>query len=150
MLDFLWHLRGSVRLDGRGSNQATLDRLGRLLEEQRKPISYREADHVAFDAPLWSDIFGPSWHAMVLYDQGRLWIDQGLGGRTLRYDFRSLHAFVFCLFGAAMFFAFGWADGGLVGGFKLASLAFGWVYGMNIVLALLRIPTLIRKAVRNP
>ena len=149
MLDFLWHLRGSVPLDGIATNEAALDRLELLLEQQRKPTTERDANYLAFDAPLWSDLFGPNWRAMVIYDQGRLWIDQGLGGRILRYDLRSLHGFVFCLFGAAMFFAFGLADGGLVGGLKLAALAFGWLYGMNMLLAWTRIPSLISRAVRN-
>ncbi len=48
-----------------------------------------------------------------------------------------------------MFFAFGLADGGLLGGLKLAALAFGWLYGMNVLLALARVPPLIRKAVRD-
>ena len=85
---------------------------------------------------------------MVLYDKGRIWIDQGLSGRTLRYELRSLHAFVFCLIGAAMFFVFGSLDGSLTSGLKFAALAFGWVYGMNLLLALVRVPRKFRKIAR--
>lgn len=149
MMDFLWHLRGTIVLDGAASNEVTLDAMERLLERQRKPVSERCVNQVSFDAPLWEDLLGPNWHALVIYDKGRLWIEQGLSGRALRYDLRSLHGFVFCLFGAAMFFAFGVANGGLIGGLKYAAFAFGWLYGMNILLALARVPTLIRKAVRE-
>lgn len=127
IVDFLWHLRGSVALDGAASNQAALDRLEQLLERQRKPVAERTATGVSFDAPLWSDAFGPNWHAMVIFDQGRLWIDQGRAGRVLRYNLRSLHGFVFCLFASVMFFAFGLAEGGLIGGLKFAAFAFGWL-----------------------
>ena len=89
-----------------------------------------------FDDPLWRNPFGPNWHAMVIYDKGRFWIEQRVGVRMLRYDLRSLHGLIFCLFGALMFFAFGAMDGGLAGGITLAAIAFGWVYGMNILSAL--------------
>jgi hypothetical protein len=86
---------------------------------------------------------------MVIYDRGRFWIEQDLGGRRLRYDLRSLHGMVFCLFGALMFFFFGLAGGGLSGGLKYAAAAFAWLYGMNVLLALGRVPLAIRRAVRS-
>ncbi len=149
MLNFIWHLRGSVPLDGVGSNATALDCVERLLEKQRKGVSERGADYLAFDDPLWSDPFGPNWLAMVIYDRGRFWIEQGVGERRLRYDLRSLHGMVFCLFGALMFFFFGLASGGLSGGLKYAAGVFAWLYGMNILLALRRVPSAIRKAVRS-
>ena len=97
MFDFVWHLRGSVPLDGLGQNEVVLDRVEGLLERQRKGVSERGADYVVFDDPLWSNPFGPNWLAMVIYDRGRFWIEQGLGGVRLRYDLRSLHGMVFCL-----------------------------------------------------
>jgi hypothetical protein len=148
MLDFIWHLRGSVHLDGIGSNETVLERMESLLDRQRKGVSERGADYVTFDNPLWSDPFGPNWLAMVIYDRGRFWIDQGLDGRTLRYDLRSLHGMIFCLFAAFLALFFGLADGGLSGGLKFAAGAFAWLYGMNILLALGRVPSAIRKAVR--
>jgi hypothetical protein len=148
MLDFVWHLRGSVALDGVGSNEAMLNRVECLLERQRKAVSDRGADYLAFDDPLWSDPFGPNWLAMVIYDRGRFWIEQGLGGRRLRYDLRSLHGMVFCLFGALMFFFFGLSSGSLLDGLKYAAGVFAWLYGMNVLLALGRVPSAIRKAVR--
>jgi hypothetical protein len=123
-----------------------LDRIEDLLERQRKPVIRRGEDDLVFDSPMWSDFFGPNWLAMVLYDRGRFWIEQGSDGRILRYDLRSLHGFVFCLFGAAMFFAGGLVEG-VAEGLKFAAIAFGWLYGMNMLSAWARIPRAIRKAV---
>ena len=148
MLDFIWHLRGSVALEGIGSNEIVLDRVERWLEKQRKPVSRRGEDYLGYNEPLWSDPAGPNWLALVIYDRGRFWIEQGLGGRRLRYELRSLHALVFCLFAAFTAFLFGFADDRLSGGLKLAALAFAWLYGMNILLALGRVPRAIRQAVR--
>ncbi|HTG78690.1 MAG TPA: hypothetical protein VL553_03725, partial [Sphingomicrobium sp.] len=119
-----------------------------LLERQRKYVTERDERHVAFDSPLWEGMFDPSWLAMAIYDRGRFWIADGFEGRRLRYDLRSLHGVVFCLFGAAMFFAFGLPDG-VTSGLKLAGLAFGWLYGGNMVLAWTRIPIAIRRAIQE-
>ena len=148
MLDFIWHLRGFVALDGLATNEVALDAVVRLLKKQRKPITGRGSDFVIFDDPLWRDPFGPNWLAMVMYDRGTFRIEQGLNGRRLRYELRSLHGMVFCLFGALMGFLVGIAAGGFLGGLKFAAVAFGWLYGMNVLLALWRIPRSIRKAVR--
>jgi hypothetical protein len=147
MLDFIWHLRGSVSLEGAVSNDAALDRIERLLDKQRKRETERGQNSLYFEDPLWSDPFGPNWLAMVIYDRGRFWIEEGLGGRRLRYDLRSLHGMIFCLFGALMFFFFGLAAGGVPGGLKFAGGVFAWLYGMNVLLALARVPRAIRKAV---
>jgi hypothetical protein len=147
MLDFIWHLRGSVALEDVRSNELALDRVEHLLERQRKSSRERGSGYLAFDDPLWSDPFGPNWLAMVIYDRGRFWIEQGLHGRRLRYDLRSLHGMVFCLFAAFTAFFFGFAGDGLSGGLKVAAGAFAWLYGMNILLALARVPSAIRKAV---
>lgn len=149
MLDFGWHLRGSVPLDGLSRGVTALDRVERLLQSQRKTVSERGSDYLAFNDPLWSNPFRPNWQALVIYDHGRFWIEQSLHGQRLRYDLRSLHGMVFCLFGALMFFFFGLAGGGLLGGTKYAAGSFAWLYGMNLVLAHLRIPTAIRKAVTS-
>ena len=149
MWDFIWHLRGSTRIDGKGSNEAVLGRVERLLEQQRKPVTWRGADYLVFESPMWSDLFGPNWLAMVVYDRGRFWIEQGMGGRILRYDLRSLHGFIFCLFAAFIVFFVGLA-GGVGQGLKFAAIAFGWLYGMNMLLAWARAPRAIRKAVAQP
>lgn len=147
MLDFIWHLRGSIRLDGAGSDAAVLDRVEQLLARQRKGVSERSSEHLAFDDPLWRDPFGPNWLAMVIYDRGRFWIGQSFHGRELHYDLRSLHGMVFCLFAALFFSFFGFVGNGLSGGIKFAAIAFAWLYGMNLLLALVRVPSAVRKAV---
>lgn len=147
MLDFIWHLRGSLALNGAETNEAVLESVERLLRKQRKKVGERGPDSLSFDDPLWRDPLGPNWLAMVIYDRGRFWIEQTLEGKRLRYDLRSLHGMVFCLFGAFMFFFFGIATGGLIGGVKFASGAFAWLYGMSFLLALFRVPRAIRRAV---
>ena len=147
MFDFIWHLRGSVPLGGISSNERILDSVERLLVRQRKGVSERGTDFLAFDEPLWSNLVGSNWLAMVTYDRGRFWVKQSLGGRRLRYDLRSLHLMVFCLFVAFMASLFGLAGEGLLGGLKIGVGAFGWLYGMNFLLALVRIPSTVRKAV---
>ena len=148
MLDFLWHLRRSIPLEGTVTNEAALERVERLLERQRKPITGRDATHVVFDAPLWRDI-SRNWQAMTIYDHGRFWIEQGLGGRSLRYDLRSLHGFLYCLFAALAAFLFLCANGApLLLGLKVAPLAFAWLYGANLLLAIMRVPRLVRRALR--
>ncbi|SDD52624.1 hypothetical protein SAMN05444678_11521 [Sphingomonas sp. YR710] len=130
-------------------DEEVLDRIERMLERERKPVTQRSLNGVVFHAPLWGDAFGPNWLAMVIYDHGDLWIEQGPRGRILEYDLRSLHGFIFCLFAAAIFFVFGLANGGAVGATKYAAFAFVWLYGMNMFLAWGRIPRLIRRAVEG-
>jgi hypothetical protein len=98
---------------------------------------------------MWLGPNGPNWLAMVIYDRGRFWIEGEAENRRLRYDLRSLHGMVFCLAGAAMFFAIAQAHGGPLNGVAVSGAAFGWLYGMNLVLALIRIPQAIRRAVRQ-
>ena len=81
-MTFLWHLRGSVALDGGPSNEAALRRVKRLLKKQRKPVTDEGADFVAFDQPLWRDP-AHNWALLVFYNQGRFWIAQGAVGRDV-------------------------------------------------------------------
>ncbi len=148
MFDFIWHLRGSVRLNDADTN-ATLTCVEQLLQRQRKRISERGSGHLTFDDPLWRNPFRPNWLALVIYDRGRFWVENGAGGRKLRYDLRSLHGMIFCLFAACIAFSFGVARSGVPGGLKFAGGAFAWLYGMNILLALARVPFAIRKAVKS-
>lgn len=150
MLDFLWHMRGSIALDGLVTNDEVFERIERLLAKQGKPVSIRDPGHVAFNAPLWNDPFQPNWLAMIIYNSGRFWIDCGQEGRRLRYDLSSLHGFVFCLIASLFFFGIGSTNGGIGEGIKFGFLTFSWLYGMNIVFALLRVPGAIRRAVERP
>jgi len=147
MVQLLWHLRGTVRLDGSVSNGTALDRVEELLKRQHKPVSERGPEHVAFNAPLWTTMFIGNWLAMVIYDRGRIWIEKDVRGRVLRYDLRSLHGFVFCLGAAGLFFTFDAVAGDVLEGLRTGSLAFAWLYGMNILLAVVRVPGLFRRGV---
>ncbi len=87
---------------------------------------------------------------MVIYDEGKFWIEDKENARLLNYDLKSLNGFIFCLFGGVVFFMFVLATSRDVGsGLKIGSFAFFWLYGMNILLAWLRIPRAIRAAVNQ-
>jgi hypothetical protein len=87
---------------------------------------------------------------MVIYNRGRFWIERDADGRWLRYELCSLHVMVFCQSAAVVAFLMNLANGDPLGGLRSACLAFGWLYGMNILLALGRVPSSIRRAVREP
>lgn len=139
MLDFIWHLRGTVLLDSDVSDAVALDRIERLLTRQHKGVSERGSGYLVFDD---RNPFGPDWPAMAIYDQGRFWIEQDMHGRRLCYDLRSLHGLAFCLILSLI----GLAGNGFAAGLKLAAGAFIWLYGANILLTLIRVPSTIRKA----
>jgi hypothetical protein len=149
MLDFVWHLRGSIALDAGSADEIALARLERLLERQRKSVSQRGARCLSFDDPIWRNPFQPGGLAMGIYDRGWFWIEPGLEGRKLRYDLRSLHGMIFCSVAAFTAFVLGLAGGGVLLGFKVGAAAFAWLYGMSVLLALFRVPAAIRKAVAN-
>jgi len=147
MLDAAWHLRGSVPLAAVGSDAVALDRVEQLLDRQFKIVTERGSDSLLFDDPLWRNPFGGNWLAMAIYDRGRFWIERAPQGRRLRYDLRSLHVMVFCLIAAAAAFAFVCAGGEVFLAIRIAAGAFAWLYGMNILTAVLRAPPTIRDAV---
>ena len=91
MLKFIWHLRGSIRLDSAQTNDVVLMRLERLLARQRKTVVEHSSSSLAFNNPLWRDLAGGNWRAIVIYECGRFWIEEWLDERKLRYDLRSLH-----------------------------------------------------------
>lgn len=144
--DAIWHLRGTVPL-GRLRDAEVIERVVALLERQGKPPVWQDEDHCSFDVPLLGSAIGGNWLAMVAYDRGTFRIEERSGRRVLAYDLRSLQALLFCLFAAALFFAFGIAQGGIAEGARSAALAFGWLYGGNMALAWARVPRAIRKAV---
>ena len=57
--------------------------------------------------------------------------------------------FVLCALAATLGFLAGLADRGLLFGLQLAAGAFGWLYGMNLLLAAIRVPMALRRAVRD-
>lgn len=125
-----------------------MERIEGLLRKQDKPVTERTPKKIAFDDPLWRNPLGANWRPLVIYDHGHFWVEQGPTEPRLRYDLRSLHGMVFCLFAAGMFFCIGLTGGSALRAAGFALLAFGWLYGMNMLLALIRIPLLIRKTLR--
>jgi len=122
----------------------------RLLSRQRKPVTRRKSDSLTFNDPLWTLRFGPNWRAMLIYDRGRFWIERGPRGRRLHYDLRSLHGFIFCTAAAGVFFVFTLVgDLGLGGAASVATLVFGWLYGMNLLIAIPRVWLAIGSVVRE-
>lgn len=142
ILDFIWHLRSSVDLDDATTGEVALARLERLLAKQFNQVTERSNDDLEFNAPLWRGAFGSNWLALLIYDRGRFWLEQGPAGSRVRYDLRSLHGMVICLFASVSLGVFS-------GGLKFAIFAFSWLYGMNILLALARVPSLIRGAINR-
>jgi len=87
---------------------------------------------------------------MVIYNYGRFWIDGDAKNRKLHYDLSSLHGFLLCIFFAAVIFLFDILGGGLTHAGHESLFVFGWLYGMNMMLAWVRIPLMIRDAIRRP
>lgn len=144
-----WHLRGSLALGAGLSDDEVLNCVGALVQRQHKRAELRqEAEALTFSAPLWGEPNASGWPAMAIYDKGRFWIDGSEKGRRLYYDLSSFHAFLFCLAASALFFAIGSIDAGAATGARYALFAFGWLYGVNMLLAWTRIPRAIRKSVR--
>lgn len=149
MLDFIWHLRGSITLSGIASNDVIFDHLENMLDKQGKYDRKRGPEYLDFKDPIWTNFFGPNWLVMVIYDHGHFWIEQNLSERRLHYDLRSLHGMIFCLLVAFFVFFLGFFAEKISEGAKLATIAFGWLYGINILLAFSRVPSAIHKAVKN-
>jgi hypothetical protein len=146
MWNFIWHLRGSTPVPDEISDQDILDRIERLLDEQAKHRRVRDNQMVTFRSPLLGQI-SSNWLAMAIYDRGQIKITSTNNQRLVRYELRSWEAFIFCLGAAALFLIFGFGFNGTTQSIQFAAFAFGWLYGGNMVLAWVRIPRAIRRAV---
>ena len=144
MLDRIWHLRGSIPLSVNSSDAVVFDRLAKALSKQQKSIASRDHSSLDFDGPLIT--FGGNWHTLVIYDRGRFEIERGPNHAVLRYDLRSLHAFFFCLGAGALFAGIALPEG-WAAGLRMGLLAIGWLYGMNLILAVLRVPGWLQRAI---
>ena len=149
MIENIWHLRGSAKLPPEAPNGLIVERLETFLLKQRKPVTAQSDSSIKFSSPVWENWLTPNWLALVIYDEGVFKIERGFGGCCLRYDLRSLHGLVFCLTAAVMFFAFVSFVEGVAAGARFALLAFVWLYGASMVLAWVRIPLAIRRAVNG-
>lgn len=149
MIDFIWHLRGSIAVAADLNSDVITERIEQLLKKQRKDVTEREDESISFYTPFWSSMFGPNWLVMGIYEQGRFWIEETRTGRQLRFDLRSLHGLIFCLCAAALSFAITIFGNGLVVALEFAVLALSWLYGMNLLSAWIQVPPAIRQAIRR-
>jgi hypothetical protein len=149
MLDDLWLLRGSVALDRAIDSFAALGRVQRLLEEKKMRVAERRAGVVLYEAPLFDRLArNRRWGAFAIYDQGRVWIDDGAAGRTLRYEFRSFQTLTSSLAIAAVVGAFAFKRAGPFADGAFAAIALASLYAMHVVWAKLSVPRMIADAVR--
>ena len=143
---FIWHLRGSVALGAAVKDEDALNAIERLLAKQRKLVTERSPDAIGFDQSFWRSLFGPNWLAMVIYGRGRFWIERGPAGRRLLFDLSSLQVFVICLLAATVFYFVG-LQSNFQTGVTLSIFSFSWLYGMSVLLALIRVPGTVRAAI---
>jgi hypothetical protein len=144
MYDVLWHMRGSVALREVRAGDAIF-RLSTLLRQQRKAVTTRSPVELAFDNSRAEIDFWRNWRALVMFERGRFWID----GDRVRYDLRSLHGFLFCLLAAGLAGAIVALFSAPLRGLVVAIVLMGWLYGMNLLIALTWVPALIRRTVAD-
>lgn len=158
MWDRIWHLRGAIPIADAVSDEVAVKRIVSFLSAHRKPVVQQDKSNVSFKYASWDEPIFKTGAAFVMsaitvHDEGRFWIERRPEGRTLRYDLGSYHGLILSLFGAAMFFLFGFV-GSLSGGdfwiafwlaVKLAVFAFAWGYGGNMLWARLSVPRALRK-----
>ena len=148
MFDWIWHLRGSFALRPGLSTESILEQVEEALDRQGKSAVRRSATAIEFNDPLWSSFFQANWPALAFYDHGRTWISESADRPVFFYDMRSLHGLVFCLCAAAMFALVGVSEEGPAIGLKLGLGSFAWLYGMNVLITLVRVPLFFRRIVR--
>ena len=54
MIDYIWHMRGSVALEG--SANLAFDRIENLLTAQHKGVRERGDNYLIFNDPLWQNM----------------------------------------------------------------------------------------------
>ena len=137
MLDFLWHLGGSIVLTSDPAKGEVLDRVAAALKDDGHPVNKRGEDFVEFQKSLWRT--GSRTAAMAGFDSGRIWTEQARYGLLLKYRLRSFQSLVysltFAVFGAVLFRA------PLLGVFMFSAL-----YGGNLILAIDRVANFLKRA----
>jgi hypothetical protein len=157
MLDFLWHLRGSVPLDGVRAGDDPLYGVALLLAEEQKDIRRRGTSEIEFDRPLSNiPLRGRPRPAMEVFGKGRFWLDQGVDGSAVRYELYDVRwggwdglaaaAFLAAFFVVVLLIAFGRIRGGPWLASPVTVLTF---IAIQLLLARIRVPRIIRAAVRG-
>ena len=75
----LWHLRGSLALDGRVPPAAVLDQLEAVLEGHGLEISLRQGWTLEYENPIKLDLLRLEMGALAASDGGRIAIDGAAG-----------------------------------------------------------------------
>jgi len=113
-------------------------------------VAERGANYVTFNDPFWGEGSAPArWPVFAIYNQGRFEIQSTTQGLSLHYRLSRPGLLLLCLVTALVAFVFGRANGGVPEGLLYAALAFGSLFGVNLCLALARVPQAIREAVRH-
>jgi hypothetical protein len=144
-VDVLWLQKGSVPLPTGLSAEDGLARLEDALVEDGVDVHRDASNRLVFQA----NVFVPRklfrWTELQPYNRGELTIEPVAGRLVARYRFSLSHLFWCCLLGAALM--------GLVAtshsawdGAKIAGLAFGWVYGGNYLIGLIRASAFVASA----
>ncbi|MDB5705839.1 MAG: hypothetical protein JWN66_2955 [Sphingomonas bacterium] len=131
------------------STKAVLDRIEEAMERQDKRTVRRSGSAIEFNDPLWSNLFGANWLTLALYDHGTMWVSDNADRPVFFYDMRSLHALVFCLCGAALFALVSLSEERPAMGLAVGLGGFAWLYGMNVLITLVRVPLFFRRIVRT-
>ncbi len=99
LIDWIWHIKGSLALSPGQTSDEAFDRLDPLFRETNTTherasdtLVFRKKDQAAQDK-------------MSIFDRGILRIEQGAGGSVLRYHMAS-RALLFCFLAPLLFLAF--------------------------------------------
>ncbi|MGE0178513.1 MAG: hypothetical protein AB7O91_01670 [Sphingomonas sp.] len=136
-LDVIWLHKGAVPLPAGLSADDALARLEGALSEDGVYF-YRDASsRLLFEANVLLPRKLFRWPELQPYNRGELTIEPVGGSLVARYRFSLAHLFWFCLIAALAFGCFAAGHPGLEGA-KVASLVFGFLYGGNYLIGLMR------------
>lgn len=102
MANLAWSLRGSVEIADDMSDQEVLDRVGRWLSGQQKPVAHVSQRTLAFATPVmggWSQWRLMPGSVLLGYNKGKIYLSDTEGKRVLVFYFQSkLQLLLCCLF----------------------------------------------------
>lgn len=140
-----WRVEGRSRIEG-ATEKEVLKRLTKRLADQRKWATWHPDNVITFTD---YSLLGPNWYALAMFSSGRLWIENGSHETWLRYRLNFLPGFVLStLFSMTVFAALAYG-GELQLGLKIGGLSFAWLYGINVLIGLLRTSYFFDNVARN-
>lgn len=147
LLKSIWHFRGRIKIAYDICPTETLDALEGMLSGQSKTIATRDESSISFREPIPLLSGGNRWDAMAIFDRGSFLLidDNKSAHKLLAFDLSCLPAFIFCLIPVAIGLAVSFND--REQGIFIAWAGFCWLYGMNQLLARIRIPALVRRTI---